>query len=70
MKYPILLLLTVLTGCSSTNITQLVKSLGNDPATVTVTVIGPYGTVRFVRTNPGTNQTVNIDPGGAISIKP
>jgi hypothetical protein len=65
----IFLLLPLLCGCSSTNITKLVGALKNDPATVCVNVSSVYGTVRFTRTNPRTNETVTVSPDGTIVIK-
>jgi uncharacterized protein YcfL len=71
MKRLLLLSLAVLplAGCTSTNITQLVKALGSDPATVSFRVTGPYGSVSFVRTSPLTNQTVTVSQDGAVTIR-
>jgi hypothetical protein len=65
----ILLLLPLLAGCSSTNITALVGALKDDPATVSVNVSSVYGTLRFIRTNPRTNETVTVSPDGTVTIK-
>lgn len=55
-------------GCMSVG--SLVKELAHDPATVSVQVMTPYGSLKFVRTNPSTNQSVVVDPTGVITIKP
>lgn len=55
-------------GCMSVG--SLVKELAHDPATVSVQVMTPYGSLKFVRTNPSTNQSVVVDPTGIITIKP
>lgn len=52
-------------GCSTTNITSLVKALAKDPATVAISVQSVYGTVYFMRTG-NTNQQVIMGP---ISVK-
>jgi len=69
MKTILVLFCVVCSGCSSTNITKLVGALKNDPATVCVNVSSVYGTVRFTRTNPRTNETVTVSPDGTIVIK-
>ncbi len=52
-------------GCSTTNITKLVKELSKDPATVAVSIQSVYGTVYLLRT-VDTNRIILIGP---ISIK-
>lgn len=69
MKILPLLLLPLLAGCSTTNITKLVGQLKGDPATVFVSVQSVYGTVRFIRSNPRTNESVTISPDGTVTIK-
>jgi hypothetical protein len=66
MKTLLLLTLLSLTGCASTNITQLVGALAKDPATVAVSVQSVYGTVYILRTG-NTNQQIILGP---ISVKP
>jgi uncharacterized lipoprotein YmbA len=68
MKTLALLSALAFTGCSSTNITKLAQQLKDDPATVSVTVSSIYGTVRFVRTNTRTNQTLTVSPDGTVSV--
>ncbi len=42
-------------GPSAADMATALKGLGNDPATVCITVQGPWGTVTAIRTNqPGT----------------
>jgi len=66
MKYlPLILLLC---GCSSTNISRLASELAKDDATVIVNVGTVYGTMKVIRTNPRTNQTVTISPDGTVAI--
>jgi len=54
-----------LTGCSTTNISSLVKALAKDPATVAISVQSVYGTMYFMRTG-NTNQQIIMGP---ISVK-
>lgn len=65
MKKLALLLLVVANGCSTTNITELVKALSKDPATVAISVQSVYGTTYFMRTG-STNQQIIMGP---ISVK-
>jgi hypothetical protein len=56
-----------LAGC--TGVSKLIKSGGNDHATVSGTVTSIYGTMKFVRTNPaGTNQSVTVSPDGTVTV--
>lgn len=41
----------VVSGCSSTNITELINALAGDPATVCATFNAPGGSGTFLRTN-------------------
>jgi hypothetical protein len=61
----LLLIPLLVTGCSSTNITQLVGALAKDPATVAISVQSVYGTMYFMRTG-NTNQQIILGP---ISVK-
>jgi len=65
------LILAALTGCSTTNISDLTKALANDPATVQVNVSSVYGTLRFTRVGnqPGTGKTT-VAPDGTITMEP
>lgn len=54
-------------GCSATNVSELLKALGQDPATVCITVTSVYGTVKGYRTN-AMNATVKCDQEG-LSVK-
>jgi hypothetical protein len=65
MKSIAMLCLLLLTGCSTTNITKLVKELAKDPATVALSVQSVYGTIYFMRTG-ATNQQIIMGP---ISVK-
>lgn len=69
MRMIVLILpVSLLAGC--TNLNGLVTALKDDPATVSASVMTPYGSLKFVRTNPhGTNQTVTVSPDGTVVIK-
>jgi len=69
LKSLILLTLVSASGCSSTNISKLAAQLKNDPATVNMSVQSVYGTIKFTRTNPGTNSTVTVSPDGTVTVK-
>jgi hypothetical protein len=43
-------------GCVASNLTEMVKALGNDPATVHIKLMTPYGSLEVDRSNPGTNS--------------
>jgi hypothetical protein len=67
VKLPLLLLLICpLVGCSTTNISKLVRELAKDPATVAISVQSVYGTMYFMRT-VATNQQIIMGP---IQVKP
>ncbi len=55
-------------GCTSTDITELMKATSESDATVVVNVSSVYGTAKFIRTNPRTNQTATISPDGTVTI--
>jgi len=48
---------------------SLVKQLKNDPATVSVSLSTVYGTLKFVRTNPGTNTETTVTPEGTVTVR-
>ena len=55
MKTIVILAVTVATlaaGCSSTNISELVKAASQDPAKVKLTVTGVWGQVEYTREMP------------------
>lgn len=56
-----------LTGCSSTNISQLAGALAKDPAIVKVKVGSVYGTLDFTRIGCPTNG-MTITPDGTITV--
>lgn len=67
MKTAIILAALVLTGCSSTNITEIVKAIGQDQANICVAVSSVYGGGVVGRVNtPGAK--VNMS-GGQCSIE-
>lgn len=68
MKKLLCLALLSLTGCSSTNISNLTKELAKDPAAVHIRVTSIYGTLDFTRVGDLTNQ-VTMSPDGTISVK-
>ena len=57
-----------LTGCLSTNITELTKSLAQDPAAVKVLVQTPYGSITVTRVGSMPNETRAIAADGTITI--
>jgi hypothetical protein len=61
--------LTLLPGCMTHNLTTFTKALAGDPATVMVDLRSVYGTLRFVRTNPGTNQSAVVSPDGTVTVR-
>lgn len=62
----------LLSGCvSQRNLVALARELSRDPATVGVQVMTPYGSMRFVRTNPLTNSPpYSVNPDGAVKVGP
>jgi hypothetical protein len=49
---------------------SLVQQLKNDHATVSVSIVTIYGTLRFVRANPeGTNTETSVSPDGTVTVK-
>lgn len=52
MKNLLLIALLALTGCSTTNISEMVKALGQDTNTVSIDVSTPWGTVHATRNIP------------------
>jgi len=59
----VLLLAALLAGCSSTNIAELMKAMGNDPATVCATAVYAGASLNVARTNI-TNGKVTCNPQG------
>src|SRR5688572_23152096 len=55
-----------LSGCMGTS--GLVRQLARDPATAYISVMHPYGQIKVIRTNPGTNVTVTVSPDGQINL--
>lgn len=51
-------------GCQST--ADAIKGLGDDHASVSATVVTPWGTSRVTRINPQPGQTVKVSPDGSI----
>lgn len=56
-----------LCGCVSNQTTSLVRALSKDPATVSATIVTPWGTARLVRVGGQTNN-VSVTPDGSVSI--
>ena len=58
---------TILTGCSSTNLTEAMKALGDDKANVCITASSPYGGGAVGRLNtPGAKLNAS---GGQCSME-
>ena len=53
----------LLSGCSQTNIAELVKAMGNDPATFCATAVYAGASLNVARTNI-TNGRVTCNPQG------
>lgn len=69
-KYTIIMLASFcLCGCSTTNIAETVKALGDDHSTVMHTITTIYGTSKFIRVGAATNSTTSVSPDGTITIK-
>jgi hypothetical protein len=68
IAFVFVLLLCGCTGAGS-SMTSLVKQLKGDPATVSVNLTTIYGTLKFVRTNPGTNTETAVTPDGTVTVK-
>ena len=62
---PILLLC----GCSPTNISNLVKAVAKDPATVIIKVSSVYGTVSYTRVGLLTNESASVNSDGSVILK-
>ena len=71
MKSKLLLILplVLLCGCSPTNISNLVKAVAKDPATVTIKVSSVYGTVSYTRVGLMTNETASVASDGSVILK-
>jgi hypothetical protein len=57
-------------GCVSTaSFNRLARELAKDPATVTVRVATPYGSLSFTRINAGTNTLPHrVAPDGTVTV--
>lgn len=55
-------------GCATAGLSKVVAELAKDPATVSMTIIHPYGSVRWYRTNPQ-GQAVAIGHDGSVDIQ-
>jgi len=72
MKTLLLAFLAVLIGsgcvCPS-GMSKLARELAKDPATVSLRVMTPYGSLDFVRANPLTNSIrYSVSPDGRVSV--
>ncbi len=57
-----------LSGCSTTNIAELTKTLAGDPAIVSAQVNTIYGTAKLSRVGSVTNCLVTVSPDGTITV--
>jgi hypothetical protein len=48
---------------------KLVDALAKDPATASINVVSTFGTIKIVRTNPGTNTETTVTPDGTVTVK-
>lgn len=69
MSHGLLLSAAAATGCTSTNLGEILQAAGKDPATVYVSVSTPYGFVRVFRSIPEPHVTLTVAPDGTISIR-
>lgn len=72
MKILGLILALCLTGCSSTNLAEIVQAAGHDPATVCARVTSVYGTLTYLRANPTAGKvscdTLTVEVPTAVAI--
>jgi hypothetical protein len=68
MKQLLPLCLMALCGCSTTNITKLAQAMAKDNATIFFSVSSVYGTVKFIRTNPGSTNSCTVSPDGTVTV--
>jgi hypothetical protein len=59
----------LLAGCSLSPSADVIRELAKDPATASVTILSPYGQIRWTRTNPPPGQSVTVGPDGTITVK-
>jgi hypothetical protein len=55
-------------GCVGYTPGAITKQLKDDHATVSMTLVTPWGTQRVIRTNPGSNQTSTINVDGSVTV--
>lgn len=67
---PVLGVLLLICGCSTSGMSKLVRELKGDPATVSATVTSIYGNVKLVRIGGQTNNAVSVGPDGTVTITP
>ena len=60
----------ILSGCSLSPSADFVAALGKDPATVSITIVYPYGTVQFCRTNISNGKVSCSNNGIAVESTP
>lgn len=61
--------LLCLTGCSTTNIADTLKALGDDKSTVVHKITTIYGNSSFTRIGATPGSTTTVSPDGTVSIK-
>lgn len=64
----LLLLLPLLAGCTSTNLTEAIKAAANDNANICVSISTVYGVAQFSRVM-AMNAEVSCPQGGGITVK-
>lgn len=71
MKTIAILSVLLLCGCRSPSkdMAKLVDALAKDPATASINVVSTFGTIKIVRTNPGTNTETTVTPDGTVTVK-
>lgn len=57
----------LLTGCSQTNLAEVIAAMAKDPATACVTVMTPQGTGKIYRTNIRNGIVKCDETGMAVS---
>lgn len=70
MKALLLGSIVLLTGCSSTNISEVIKAMANDPATVCATAVVAGSTINIARTNITEGEVSCNGNGLAVKSSP
>lgn len=64
------LLVMLMSGCSQTNLAEILQAAGRDPASVCGSVMTPYGNLKFARTNITNGDVVCNQDGLTVKSQP